>query len=194
MSVTAEGVAVEVPPAEDFEEFFTRAKPRLLRQAYAYVADIEEAQDLVQETLTRCWRNWSRVRRFDNPDAWARNVLHNLAVGWWRRRHAAKRFARTARRSPEWDTRAGHADLSATVAVSAAEHLDLARALSSLRHQERRVLVLKAVVGLSVSEIAVEVGASEGTVRVWLSRARTAVASQMEMQSPRNERGVNQSG
>jgi DNA-directed RNA polymerase specialized sigma24 family protein len=36
--------------------------------------------------------------------------------------------------------------------------------------------VLSAVVGLSISEIAAELGTGEGTVRVWLSRARAAIA------------------
>ena len=153
-------------PAGDFERFFAAAKPSLLRQAFVYTGNLEEAQDLAQETLLRVWRNWGRVRRLETPEAWARKVLHNLAVGSWRRR-------RTRRR---------HAALSTgTRQQSDTDLVDLSLALASLREKERRVLVSWAVVGLSISEIAVELGASEGTVRVWLSRARAAVAAELNL-------------
>ena len=59
--------------------------------------------------------------------------------------------------------------------------VDLSLALASLREKERRVLVSWAVVGPSISEIAVELDASEGTVRVWLSRACAAVAAELNL-------------
>jgi DNA-directed RNA polymerase specialized sigma24 family protein len=84
-------------PAGDFERFFAAAKPSLLRQAFVYTGNLEEAQDLAQETLLRVWRNWGRVSRLEAPEAWARKVLHNLAVGSWRRRRTRRRHAAMSR-------------------------------------------------------------------------------------------------
>jgi RNA polymerase sigma-70 factor, ECF subfamily len=150
----------------DFDRFFALTNPSLLRQAHIYTGNAEEARDLVQETLLRTWRNWERVSQLENPDAWARRVLHNLAIGSWRRR-------RTRRRYESLSTSA--ADQSET------DLHDIASALASLPEKERRVLVSRAVVGLSISEIATERGASEGTVRVWLSRARAAMATELKL-------------
>jgi RNA polymerase sigma-70 factor, ECF subfamily len=165
---TSEEHDVGTSPVTDFEHYFSTAKPSLLRQAYVYTGDVEEAKDLVQETLARAWRDWRRVGQLEDPQAWARKVLHNLAVGSWRRRRARHRY----------DQRSG-ASRTEPVAGPSTDRLDLARALKDLREKERRVLVLRAVVGLSIPEIAAELGASEGSVRVWLSRARAAVATAM---------------
>lgn len=45
--------------AGDFERFIAAANPSLLRQAYVYTGNVDEARDLVQETLLRTWRNWN---------------------------------------------------------------------------------------------------------------------------------------
>ena len=54
-------------PAGDFERFFAAAKPSLLRQAFVYTGNLEEAQDLTQETLLRVWRNWGHVSATGGP-------------------------------------------------------------------------------------------------------------------------------
>jgi RNA polymerase sigma-70 factor, ECF subfamily len=152
--------------AGDFERFFALASPSLLRQAYIYTGSAEESRDLVQETLLRAWRNWDRVSKLENPDAWARRVLHNLAIGSWRRRRARRRYESSSKSTEDQSDMDLH---------------DIASAVASLPEKERRVLVSRAVVGLSISEIAAELGASEGTVRVWLSRARAAVATELKL-------------
>jgi RNA polymerase sigma-70 factor (ECF subfamily) len=73
-------------PEEEYERFFREARPRLLGQAYLLSGNGQEAQDLVREVLLRAWQSWGRVRDLDDPQAWARHVLHNLAVSQWRRR------------------------------------------------------------------------------------------------------------
>ena len=54
--------------------------------------------------------------------------------------------------------------------------VDLIKAMKSLPVRQRRVLILEAILGLSDAEIATEMGASEGTVRVWLFRGRVRMA------------------
>lgn len=149
-----------------FDRFFAGATPSLARQAYVYTGSVEEARDLVQDTMLRVWRNWDRVSRLENPDAWARTVLHNLAVGSWRRRRTRRRYALLS---------------SVPGAQPDTDLLEIVNALASLADKERRVLVSHAVVGLSIAEIAAELGASEGTVRVWLSRARASVATELKL-------------
>jgi RNA polymerase sigma-70 factor (ECF subfamily) len=56
----------------------------------------------------------------------------------------------------------------------------VAAAISALPIKQRRALVLQAVVGLSTSQVAAELDAPEATVRVWLMRARIAVAAALD--------------
>lgn len=55
----------------------------------------------------------------------------------------------------------------------------LAAALARLPANHRRVVVLHHLADLAVSEIASAEGVPEGTVRVWLHRGRTALASEL---------------
>jgi RNA polymerase sigma-70 factor (ECF subfamily) len=168
-STAARGTAAagDSDDERDFDAFYAGVSRRLVGQAYLLTGDIQEAEDLAQEALSRAWHAWPRVSRFEDPEAWSRRVLHNLAVSRWRRdrtrRREEPRLAAVAT-APPLDDR----------------QLELVGALRRLPVAQRRALVLKAVGGLSVEEIAVDMGASAGTVRMWLTRARRAMAESIE--------------
>ena len=61
-----------------------------------------------------------------------------------------------------------------------AHDLDLARLVAGLPANQRRAFVLHVVFDLSVDDVAREMKAPAGTVRSWIHRARTALASQVE--------------
>jgi RNA polymerase sigma-70 factor (ECF subfamily) len=62
-------------------------------------------------------------------------------------------------------------------------------ALQALPVAERRAIVLHHVAGLSVVDIASELRAPEGTVKSWLSRGRSRLASELDRpeQKPRRQ-------
>jgi RNA polymerase sigma-70 factor (ECF subfamily) len=68
-----------------FDSFFGSSWGRLQGLAYVLTASREGAQDLTQETLLRAWKHWDTLSMMDNPEAWARKVLQNLAADWWRK-------------------------------------------------------------------------------------------------------------
>lgn len=153
--------------AGGFEEFFARFGRSLLRQAYVLSGDAQEAQDLTQETLLRVWREWDKVSGLDDPAAWSRRVLHNLAVSRWRRLRTSRLATGPLRPGGSRAADAGH--------------LDVARAVRSLPANQRRALVLRSVVGMSAAEVALEMGTTEATVRSWLTRARATVAARLDI-------------
>src|SRR5437764_3195462 len=63
----------------DFDEFVDRHVDELLRTAYLIVWEQAEAEDLVQECLLKVARRWPRIRRMEQPRAYARRILVNLA-------------------------------------------------------------------------------------------------------------------
>jgi RNA polymerase sigma-70 factor (ECF subfamily) len=151
-----------------FEEFFRSVRPSLTGQAWLMTGDLAEAHDLVQETLCRAWANWDRLQSYDQPAAWARKVLRNLVIGRWRR----------AKRQRRADFIAGRTDV---VTEPVSGHLDVVAALNALPMKQRQAIVLRDFAGLSVAEIASELGAPEGTVKSWLSRGRAVVAEQLRL-------------
>lgn len=125
-----------------------------------------EAQDLVQETLVRLWQNWERVSSYEDPKGWARHVLHNLAVSRWRkaRSRLVSQYTEYAVEPPDIG------------------HLDLLQALGRLPMRHKRAIVLHDVVGLSVAEVAADMGVPEGSVRGWLSRGRAKLAKELALE------------
>ncbi|HEV8064821.1 MAG TPA: SigE family RNA polymerase sigma factor [Acidimicrobiales bacterium] len=149
----------------EFQGYVASVSKTLMGQAYALTGSLEEAQDLTQEALLRTWAHWTRVRTFENPEAWTRRVLHHLAISRWRHQRLADRSARQQppQVMPEPDP----------------EIVDVVKAIGKLSSNQKRTLVLHDYVGLTVPEIAKEIGVPAGTARSWLHRARRAVAADL---------------
>jgi RNA polymerase sigma-70 factor (sigma-E family) len=151
----------------EFEHFVDGCAGDLLRTAYLIVSDLAEAEDLVQETLLRVARRWPRVRGMDQPVAYARRILVNLAIDDAKRR---------SRRRGELDSPDGapldaHADEAATRVLDTLDaRSDLLGALALLPPRQRAVLVLRYFEDLSEAQIAQALGCSSGTVKSTASR------------------------
>ncbi len=146
-----------------FEAFVRANEASVVALAYVYTGNPEDAHDLAQETFARVWQHWEKLESHGNREAWARHVLHNLAVSRWRRLRLERLHGRPA---------------AAAVAVGPdAAHLDVVSLINRLPTRQRRALVLHDVAGLSVDEVAAEMRSPAGTVRSWLHRARSFVAA-----------------
>jgi RNA polymerase sigma-70 factor (ECF subfamily) len=155
-----------VSGAEEFDRFYRDTSRRLMRYAYGLSGDAAESQDLVQEAYARAWQRWAAVSRYDDPEAWLRLVLTRLVTDWWRRR-AVRRAAADAARPVSPAGPPGD------------DTILLVRALRELPLAQRRALVLHYLLDRSVTDIAAETGAAEGTVKSWLSRGRAALAARI---------------
>jgi DNA-directed RNA polymerase specialized sigma24 family protein len=67
-----------------FAEFVAARTMALSRSAFLLTGDHHLAEDLVQVALFQTARSWSRIR--SNPEAYARRILYNENISWWRRR------------------------------------------------------------------------------------------------------------
>lgn len=152
---------------ESFDDFYEQGAERLTAQLYAFTGDATEARDLVQEAYVRAWMRWGRVSRLDDPTAWVRRVAYNLA-----KNHMRRRMRLLSVGSPsivEEDP-------------SERRRLDLADAMATLSPEHRQALVLHYLGGLTAAEIAVEMGVQVGTVKSWMSRARSHLAAALDAQ------------
>ncbi len=150
--------------AEDFDSFYTSTARRVVHQVYAVCGDLGEAQDAVQEAYARAWIRWPQLSSYDNPEAWVRTVAWRLTVNRWRgtRRWLAAR----ARLGPP-----------AVAAEPSPDRVVIVAALRRLPQAQRKVVVLHYLCDLPIAEIAAATGMPAGTVKVYLARARTALAA-----------------
>jgi RNA polymerase sigma-70 factor (sigma-E family) len=150
----------------EFDAFYAGSSGRVLGQLYAMTGNRSEAEDAVAEAYARAWQRWSTVRDCDSPEAWVRRVASRIAVSSWRK---------TVNR-----LRAHHRDtLSQETEGLSPDHVALVAALRKIPADQRRVIVLHHLVGLSVAEISAEVAAPTGTVKARLARGRKAMAEHL---------------
>ncbi|MGY3518798.1 RNA polymerase sigma factor [Micromonospora sp. PTRAS2] len=152
--------------AAEFDAFYSASAHRVLGQLYAMVGNRAEAEDAVAEAYARAWDRWAAVRGCDSPEAWVRRVAYRVAVSAWRKtvnRMRAHRREVTEQR----------------VDAASVDHVAIVAALRHIPAEQRRAVVLHHLVGLSVAEIAAEVGTNENTVKTRLARGRRALAAHL---------------
>lgn len=71
---------------EDFTAFATARWNKLVRSAALLGCRQEEAEDLAQTTLMRCYVAWNRVSRAADPEAYMYRMLFNVRADSRRRR------------------------------------------------------------------------------------------------------------
>lgn len=149
--------AVERAGAGDelaFAELVEAYHHDMLRVAYVVLADASLAEDAAQAAWINAWRNLKQLRDPNKVRAWLLAITTN----------EARQLSRRQRRS--------HDEMESVASASIADPalLDLARALARLSNNERRLLSLKFVGGLSSDEIGDALGVSANAVRHRLMR------------------------
>ena len=139
--------------------------PHLRRYARALLGDPDAADDLVQDSLTRAMDRLHLWRPGTNMRAWLFSILHNQHV------NAARRGAR---RPDRIGLEPAHDGLHPTPpAQDAGPGLrDLGRALAQLSEDQRQVLLLVGLEGLTYAEAAEVLDVPLGTVMSRLNRGR----------------------
>jgi len=152
--------------AEDFDTFYATSSRRVTAHVTMMVGSRSEAEDAVAEAYLRAWNRWQKISRYDNPEAWVRQVAYRHAVSSWRK--AVNRLR--AHRSEAADQH---------VEALTPDHVAIVAALRRIPADQRRVIVLHHLAGLTVAEIHAETGIPPGTVTTWLARGRRALAAHL---------------
>ena len=145
---------------EEFREFVAARSPALLRTAYLLTGDWATAEDLLQTALTKIFLAWKRLGEIEAVEPYARRVLVNTSISWWRRRWHGERPTEVL---PE---RAAPDRVDEQLERDA-----LWRHVKSLPARQRAVLVLRFYEDLSEAQTAALLGISTGTVKSQTSRA-----------------------
>ncbi|WP_151081443.1 SigE family RNA polymerase sigma factor [Nocardioides cynanchi] len=146
-----------------FEAFVADASGRLMRTAYLLCGDRGHAEDLVQTALFRTARRWHRARQ--QPEAYARRVVVNLAKDRWRSLGRRPGEVGVDLETLEaLDTRATHDE-------GLLERVRLLDAIRRLPSGQQAVLTLRFLADLSVAETAATLDCSEGNVKSQTARA-----------------------
>jgi RNA polymerase sigma-70 factor (ECF subfamily) len=163
----------------EFHRLVEREIPRLRRYAGALTRSIDRADDLVQETLLRAiakehlWQTGTDLR------AWLFTIMHNQHVDMVRR---------AMRDEAGFDIDQLASSLVATTDPTASRQLhELDRALACLCKEQREVILLVGLEGMSYEAAAQILSVPVGTVRSRLSRGRDVLRRLMDMPERANQ-------
>lgn len=152
----------------EYVAFVTARQPHLMRIAVAICGDRHRAEDVLQTALTKLYLAWPKMHRDGREEAYVRTIIARTHVDELRRpwRRELSTDAAPERPAPE--------------VAGPDEHPELFRALQELPEMQRKVVVLRHWLGLSVRETAHDLRISEGTVKSHSSRAVTSLRAAME--------------
>jgi len=158
-------------PAEEFDQLMRGHVRSLYRYAYRWTGDVDQAEDLVQETLTRLFSELPRLREVEAVRPWAARIMYRIFVDWLRR----------SDRSPvlyvdnEDIDAADDSQDPALLADQALQQERIADAWGRLLEQHRVVLSLHEIEGYSLEEVASIIEVPLGTTKSRLHRARQSL-------------------
>lgn len=148
---------------EAFAKFVAARQSHLRRVAYALCGDWHKAEDLLQTSLTKLYLAWPRIDREGNEEAYVRQIMVRANID------ESRRPWRRERPTDELG------DSAAREGLAYEERSALFDALQTLPEMQRKVVLMRHWLGLSVRETASEIGISEGTVKSHSHRGLAAL-------------------
>jgi len=152
--------------------------PRLRRFAYALTRNLEQADDLVQDTCERALARADQWQPGTRLDSWMYRIAQNI---WFDARRAAK--VRGERADLEDIAEISGSD-GRTVVESRLTLASVFKEMDRLPHDQQVLVALVCIDGLSYKEAAETLQLPIGTVMSRLSRARQAIASALMDTNP----------
>ena len=161
---------------EDKAQAVIAELPRLRRYAFALLRDGAAADDLVQDTVERALTRLHLWRSGTNMRGWLFTIMHNLHVNAARRRHQHQREVPLEG--------APVPSVSADPPIDALRIRDAAAGLDKLPIEQRQVVLLVALEGMSYRDVAGVTGTPIGTVMSRLARGRESLRRIAEGDDP----------
>jgi RNA polymerase sigma-70 factor (ECF subfamily) len=166
-------VTLDAELEREFEERLRESSDLAVRIAYGVVRQRQDAEEIAQEAFVKAYRSFGGLRNRGAFRAWLVRMTWRLAIDRWR---SDRR--RQAREDASWTP---DPDATAESVVSANQRAErLWRAIDDLPEKLRQAIVLSAIEGYDVREVASLLGLPEGTVKSRLFLARKGLAQRLQ--------------
>ena len=154
-----------------FEQLFHLYLPKLTPFALKLTGDREAAREMIQETFLRIWLSRDRLLDVKNPSAYIYTILSNQCFKFLKRKMPPQPLSE----QPATD------DPHAAINLQELKKL-VAQAVANLSEQRRKVFILSREKGMTIPEIASELGLSPNTVKNTLVSALQAIREYLQSQ------------
>ncbi|MGH9308295.1 MAG: RNA polymerase sigma factor [Vicinamibacterales bacterium] len=162
------GAALE----REFEQAVRDSSDLVVRVAFGVVRQQQDAEEIAQEAFTRAYTRFASLRDPEHFRAWMIRVTWRLAIDRWRadRRRQAREHAAHA---------PAPVATAEQLALSAERSSQLWKAIDDLPEKQRLVIILSALQGHDLQDVARLLAVPEGTVKSRLFLARKGLAQRL---------------
>jgi RNA polymerase sigma-70 factor (ECF subfamily) len=150
---------------ESRDDFVTGNMRRIFLQIYRIVGNVQDAQDLTQETFIKALQRQDQLKDGQKAAHWLSRIATNTALDFLRR-HARVSFCEIT------EAPVGNFETPEATVLRYEQRDWLAEGLERLTGRERAALVLRDVEGLPAEEVARRLDCSKATVRSHIANAR----------------------
>lgn len=141
---------------------------RVFLLIYRIVGNVDDAQDLTQETFIKALQRQSQLKDLEKAAQWLSRIANNTAIDFLRRN---KKFVFTDV-SELSEARASGVDSPEQLLIRGERKLQLDGGLAALTERERMALLLRDVEDMPADEVAKQMNCSMATVRSHIANAR----------------------
>jgi len=159
---------------EEFRKTVLPEGRRLYAFAFRYLNSREDAEDVVQDVMTKLWETRDTLDRYQNIPAWATTVTRNMCIDRLRK-YKILRFDEYESAEVSKVTENGNGMMSESGEASA---LAL-RIIQKMEEPYRSAVILRDVEGYSYEEAAEMLETNVNALRTSLSRARKYVREEL---------------
>lgn len=166
-------VTLDADLEREFEDRLRESSSLAVRVAYSVVRQRQDAEEVAQEAFAKAYSRFSQLRDRNSFRAWLVRTTWRLAIDRWR--------SDRRRTTREQSALPGAPDPTAEGVASENQRADrLWRAIDELPDKLREAIVLSAIQGYDVHEVALLLGVPDGTVKSRLFLARKGLAQRLQ--------------
>lgn len=164
-----------------YELIVKRYKDQLLNFVYRFLGNHEEAEDVVQETFLRVYRNRHAYQRVAKFSTWIYTIAGNLARTELRRRNRRRIFSLSSMgvEDKEYEISDEFSSPEKHTNTVLSEEI-IQKEINKLSPKFREVIILRDIQELSYEEISKIIRVPIGTVKSRVNRARLRLQSRLK--------------
>lgn len=164
-----------------FDEIVYRYQGQLINFVGRLLSDRITAEDIVQETFLRVYRNKHRYKEIARFSTWIYTIAGNLARTELRRRKIRNFFSISQRGETEKDYEIPDGDIDIEKQVSSRIGQEMImKEITKLPVYFREVIILRDIQDLSYEEISQILGVPLGTVKSRVNRGRNQIQKHLK--------------
>ena len=162
-------------------ELVKRYRDRILNFVFPYLGDIEQAEDVVQDTMLKLYEKKDYYKEIAKFSTWLFTIARNLANTELRKRNRRKitYLSHMTADESQYEIPSGENDIAKGVHDSFV-YDRIQEAIKDLPDNYKTVIILRDIQELSYDDISLIIGVPLGTVKSRINRARIQLQAELQ--------------